>query len=394
MDAQTRLETEHRTTGITVSWSVADPDEAVISTPRDFRATQSAIRSVISAMPGGAVKKPIFVAGVSGYDGLWRIPHLLNDQIVEILIAAQEDARLGEEGRQAREAAIASDWRERFGAPDEDRAALIAKRDASRIAVDVGTLKIGDMIEKDGDLHRINYVSGEIDLNGRMLCHAWIGTFGAEMARRSASMTLSSKHVLDTWAPEDITDVIASLVWTEGTADMWAMRARSLVSALITALCDLRDQGKITLTPQLIRESLQLGEGVSPEVVLSDADKAERRDSQAKIETHLRMLNASMPQGEAEARAWALTLSDDELRAMDGKTGLIPLYLRALKGDMSEETVKVMQGVLDTLPGFSLERAVTGDPQHERTMEHAGYLTMQITKPIGMLIDDAESMKA
>lgn len=387
--------TRHQTTsGISVSWSAADPDEAVISTPRDFRETQSAIRSVLSAVPDGAVKKPKLIAGEIGDDGVWRIPHLLNDQIVAILRAAQEDARLGGEGRRAREAAIAADWRERFGAPDEDGAALIAERDASRIAVDVGTLKIGDMIEKDGDLHRINHVSGEIDLNGRMLCHAWFGTFGAEMARRSASRTLSSKRVLDTWAPEDINDVIASLVWTEGTADMWAMRARSLVAALITALCDLRDQGEIALRPQLIREHLQLGAGVTPKAGLSEAAKAKRRDSQAKIATHLRMLNASMPQGAAEARAWALTLSDDEHRAMDGKTGLIPLYLRALKGDMSEETVKVMQRVLDALPGFSLERAVTGEPQHERTMKHAAYLTMQITKPIGMLIDDTESMKA
>jgi hypothetical protein len=114
---------------------------------------------------------------------------------------------------------------------------------------------------------------------------------------------------------------------------MWYQRARALTLALTTALCELRDRGKIELTPQLLREHLQLGRG------------------------------------------------------HEGP-GLIPLQLRALNGELSDEATRQLRGFFDTLPGFSLEAALLGEGQPARTTEQTGWLTMQLTKPLGMIIDE------
>jgi hypothetical protein len=164
--------------------------------------------------------------------------------------------------------------------------------------------------------------------------------------------------------PEEIADLLVSMTGDVGAgSDMWKRRAHALALTLATALCDLRDQGKITLTPQLIREHLHLGGGISREAVPSDTDRAER---------------------------WAIVLSEKESQSIDAKTGLLPLYLRALKGEMSEATIRSMTAFFDTLPGFSLEKAVAGEPQGLRTIEQFGYMSMMISKPLFTLIDESD----
>jgi len=163
--------------------------------------------------------------------------------------------------------------------------------------------------------------------------------------------------------PEEIADLLASMTGDVGAgSDMWRQRAHALALTLMTALCDLRDQGKITLTPQIIRDHLHLGGGVSREAVASKTHRAER---------------------------CALVLSEKESQSIDARTGLLPLYLRALKGEMSEATIRSMTAFFNTLPGFSLEKAVAGEPQSVRTVEQFGYMSMMISKPLGALIDEA-----
>lgn len=141
------------------------------------------------------------------------------------------------------------------------------------------------------------------------------------------------RSLLNTGTAEQISEALLDLFPDQDPKDMWYLRARVLTLTLTTALCDLRDRGEIELTPQILREHLHLGKG--------------REGS-----------------------------------------GLIPLYLRALDGGMSEGATSRLRGFFDTLPGFSLEAALRGEGQPVRTIKQHSYLTMQISKPLGMIIDE------
>lgn len=141
------------------------------------------------------------------------------------------------------------------------------------------------------------------------------------------------RSLLNTGTPDQISEALLGLMPDSDPMDMWYLRARVLTLALTTALCDLRDRGEIELTPQLFRENLQLG-----------------RDHEG--------------------------------------PGLIPLHLRALNGELSDEATRQLRGLFDALPGFSLQAALRGEGQPARTTEQTGWLTMQLTKPLGMIIDE------
>jgi hypothetical protein len=128
-------------------------------------------------------------------------------------------------------------------------------------------------------------------------------------------------------------EAIADLLVPEG-GDMWAARARMMTLAILEALCDLRDRGELTLTPELIREHMRLG-------------------------------------GEENGPG----------------LGLIPLYRRARRGDLSEGAARALRGFLETLPGFRTDHMEAGLPQPEMTVRQTGYLTMQVTRPLGALIE-------
>ncbi|MCE6959699.1 TraM recognition domain-containing protein [Cereibacter sphaeroides] len=159
--------------------------------------------------------------------------------------------------------------------------------------------------------------------------------------------------------PGQLMNLVVSLMGDAGKGnDMWKARAMTLVTAEMKALCELRDSGEILLNVQTIRDFLFLGKGFDKTLLKS------RKIS--KVE--------DVPQ-----EAW------DEMRT---RAGLIELYLRALIGEFSEATRLAMKGFFDTLPGFSIEKALNGDPQDAKCNEQYGFLSMQLTKPLGSLADD------
>lgn len=159
-------------------------------------------------------------------------------------------------------------------------------------------------------------------------------------------------------SPDQLMNIVVSLMGDAGSGnDMWKSRAISLVTAQMMALCELRDSGEILLNVQTVRDFLALGKGV---------DKAKLRGKKpTKVE-------------EIPKEAW------DEMRT---RAGLIELYLRAMKGELSQTTLLALRGFFDTLPGFSLEKAMAGDPQETKCNEQYGFLSMQLTKPLGSLAD-------
>lgn len=159
-------------------------------------------------------------------------------------------------------------------------------------------------------------------------------------------------------SPDQLMNIVVSLMGDAGSGnDMWKSRAISLVTAQMMALCELRDSGEILLNVQTVRDFLALGKGV---------DKVKLRGKKpTKVE-------------EIPKEAW------DEMRT---RAGLIELYLRAMKGELSQTTLLALRGFFDTLPGFSLEKALAGDPQETKCNEQYGFLSMQLTKPLGSLAD-------
>ncbi|MXX88695.1 MAG: TraM recognition domain-containing protein [Boseongicola sp. SB0677_bin_26] len=158
-------------------------------------------------------------------------------------------------------------------------------------------------------------------------------------------------------SPDQLMNIIVSLMGDAGAGnDMWKSRAMSLVTALMMGLCELRDRGEILLNVQTIRDFLFLGKGpdkaLVPKTVKGPADIPEK--------------------------AW------EEMRS---RAGLIELYLRALNGEMSESTRLALKGFFNTLPGFSVENALAGEPQEAKCKEQYGFLSMQLTKPLGSLAD-------
>lgn len=159
-------------------------------------------------------------------------------------------------------------------------------------------------------------------------------------------------------SPDQLMNIVVSLMGDAGSGnDMWKSRAISLVTAQMMALCELRDTGEILLNVQTVRDFLALGKGV---------DKSKLRGKKpTKID--------DIPQ-----EAW---------EEMKSRAGLIELYLRAMKGELSQTTLLALRGFFDTLPGFSLEKAMAGDPQETKCNEQYGFLSMQLTKPLGSLAD-------
>lgn len=159
-------------------------------------------------------------------------------------------------------------------------------------------------------------------------------------------------------SPDQLMNIVVSLMGDAGSGnDMWKSRAVSLVTAMMMGLCELRDSGEILLNVQTIRDFLFLGKGF-------DKEKLGGRKIK-KLE-------------DVPEEAW------EELRT---RAGLIELYLRALKGDLSTATKLAMKGFFDTLPGFSIDKAMNGDNQETKANEQYGFLSMQLTKPLGSLAD-------
>jgi hypothetical protein len=161
-------------------------------------------------------------------------------------------------------------------------------------------------------------------------------------------------------SPDQLTNLIISLMGDAGGNDMWKKRAMSLVSGLMRALCELRDAGTLLLDVQAIRDFLPLGQGVVKKPGAKPAPKATSIDD----------------------------LTEEQWKDIRSRAGMIEIYLRALKGDFSSATLLNMKGLFDTLPGFSLDKALNGEPQDTKASEQYGFLSMQLTGPLSSLADD------
>ena len=159
-------------------------------------------------------------------------------------------------------------------------------------------------------------------------------------------------------SPDQLMNIIVSLMGDAGQGnDMWKSRATSLVTAMMMCLCELRDNGDILLNVQTIRDFLALGKGFEKDMLGGRKFR--------KLE--------DIPE-----QAW---------EEMGNRAGLIELYLRARKGELSEASRLAMDGFFTTLPGFSIEKALNGDNQETKCTEQYGFLSMQLTKPLGSLAD-------
>ena len=178
--------------------------------------------------------------------------------------------------------------------------------------------------------------------------------------------------------PDQLINLLTSLMGDAGTSSggMWRSRAVALVTALMMALCELRDRGELTLDVQTIRDHLALGCGAR-------AGGDGERDGGAG-----RDWGAGRDGGaDAAAPRRAEDLGDAERAGLRARAGLIELYLRAQCGELSRTSLLALRGFFETLPGFSLQKALAGEPQGAKCSEQYGYLSMQLTRPLGALAD-------
>ncbi len=158
---------------------------------------------------------------------------------------------------------------------------------------------------------------------------------------------------------DQLMNLIVGLMGDAGAGnDMWKNRAMSLVTAAMKALVQMRDSGDILLDVQAIRDFLPLGTGFKKELLKGKPIRS--------IE-------------DVPEEAW------HELRT---RGGMIELYLRAIKGDFSKASYLALKAFFDTLPGFNMDKALKGDTQDGKASEQYGFLSMQLTKPLGSLADD------
>ena len=163
-------------------------------------------------------------------------------------------------------------------------------------------------------------------------------------------------------SPDQLINMIYSLMGNPSQGgDMWKGRAMALVSSAMRALCEMRDAGDILLDVQAIREFLPLGIGVRQE------------DGKGK-----RTANRIQSVDDVTEEQW------EEIRK---RGGLIELYLRALNNEFSSASLMALQAFFDTLPGFSLDKALNGAEQEGKASEQYSYLSMQLTQPLGQLAD-------
>ncbi len=175
---------------IRFSKSTKDPENTVVWTPYNYRSAQAAIKEA-----GGTFLKDQEKPG-----GIWVVKGMTDAQEQAIRAGAQEDIALGQEGRKTREdarkgsreaekaekAAAAEKTPEEIEAAKQARAEAKAKRDASRVEVEAGSVGIGDTVEKNGAKHEVNHIGDTYEKGGKQMAYAYFGDLGAELAAKAA----------------------------------------------------------------------------------------------------------------------------------------------------------------------------------------------------------------
>lgn len=180
---------------------------------------------------------------------------------------------------------------------------------------------------------------------------------------------------------DQLTNMVSSLMGGGGDSggnQMWRDRSVQLVSTLIRALVEMRDKGEILLDVQTIRSYMPLGDGV-PGGCGKDLQPHEIQQA----EESAKDLNIA-----AEHAAMLRRIKTEKWTAIKRDTSVTALYLRALNGDFSNAVRLALHGYFDSLPGFDKKKMFEGERQAEKTQEQHGYLTMQLTKPLGSMADD------
>lgn len=184
----------------------------------------------------------------------------------------------------------------------------------------------------------------------------------------SAFTATQIAKAIDTQEPDEFADILLETLGYKTPGDegchaeqMWYLRRKRMIAAVAGALRDLRDRNGLDLTPQVLREHLHLGLGV----------------------------DAKLFEGQPESIS---TVPEEAMEDLRRRTGILPLYLRAARGEMSDAARLRLQGFFDTLPKFSMGAALTGKPQDPATIEIVGFLTMPVSKPLGELLDDGEKV--
>lgn len=172
---------------IRFSKSTKDPENTVVWTPYNYRSAQAAIKEA-----GGT-----FIKDKDQPGGIWVIKGMTDAQEQAIRAGAKEDIALGQDGRKEREdarkdaretakAEKAEKTPEEIEAAKQARAEAKAKRDASRVEVEAGTVGIGDTVEKDGVKQEVNHIGATYEKGGKQMAYAYFGELGAEMAAKEA----------------------------------------------------------------------------------------------------------------------------------------------------------------------------------------------------------------
>ncbi len=204
---------------------------------------------------------------------------------------------------------------------------------------------------REDDVRLINFtgVSGE----GKVDADALAGSIGSQ------SNTLNP---FSSGTSDQLINMIASLISDSGGGgDMWRDRAVNLMSTLVRALVEMRDREEIFMDVQSIRDYMPLGGGVPGGAKPADGNRKEILISD-------------------------ITETQWDYIRKDKSSGA--LYLRTLKGEFSSATTLAFKGFFDSLPGFNLQALLEGKDQGNTTLEQYGYLTMQLTKPLGTMADD------
>ena len=191
-----------------------------------------------------------------------------------------------------------------------------------------------------------------------------VNFMGVENTDRPAGGPTSQTNTMNPFAKgsaDNLMNLVVSLMGDAGSGnDMWKSRAMSLVTSAMKALVEMRESGDILLNVQAVRDFLPLGEGFLASKLGPKAGKIE------KIE-------------EVPEAAW---------EEMKERGGMIELYLRAIRGEFSTSSRLALKGFFDSLPGFNLRNAMNGKAQESKASEQYGFLSMQLTKPLGGMADD------
>ena len=199
----------------------------------------------------------------------------------------------------------------------------------------------------------------------RLVNFTGVSAAGAGGGDASAGSMGSQSNTLNPFSrgtADQLINMVASLMSSGGSSgEMWRDRAVQFVSMLLRTLVEMRDRGEILLDVQTIRDFMPLGEDV-----LAVHPVPEQKDKAPSV-------------NDLKDTQWDLVRDTRSASA---------LYLRSLNGDFTQSTTLALKGFFDSLPGFSLAKLLHGKSQNPQTSEQYGYLSMQLTAPLGTMADD------